>query len=416
MSPSRWLTWTLAIDKTDEPKPTRTTTLDFVSFVRPQADHFSVIDRPAIAKSYEPVLTKLPNPNPIIEESPEMALTNPTKPDSVSFGSGLPQRKSMQNRWLKWQPESATEATNQRKDELIKPETTDKTALVGGSVSFGSGPPQRKSITRISVPVREEMSEWERREATEKYLSQKHEPIECLKTLPAKTDKTFASEDRSGFMDCSVEAPVDRLSHQPKTPGATYQGNSAAAGKRTVILHHDFETRSEVDLQEVGLENYGSSPTTRVLLLSWAIDDGPVQLWGPHLHGPEVPEEVRELLLDPTVVKVAWNTPFERAIWRHIFKINSPADQWQDPMVQARYLSLPGKLELAGPIGGLPMEQSKIKEGRSLLNLFSMANKKGKHKGEFNDWNTHPEEWAKFCRYCVQDTEAERAFYRRFMR
>lgn len=183
-----------------------------------------------------------------------------------------------------------------------------------------------------------------------------------------------------------------------------------------MTLHHDFETRSVVDLAEVGLENYASHPTTQSLMLSWAIDNGPVQLWQAHLHGPEIPSELRELLLDPTVIKSAWNTPFERAIWRHIFEIESPATEWEDPMIQARYLSLPGKLELAGPIGGLAMDQTKIKEGRGLLNLFCMPIRKGKNKGQFNDWSTHPEEWEKFCGYCAQDTEAERAFHRRFMR
>jgi DNA polymerase len=174
-----------------------------------------------------------------------------------------------------------------------------------------------------------------------------------------------------------------------------------------VTLHHDFETRSVADLEEVGLDNYASHQSTRALMLSWAIDDGPVQLWQEHLHGPEIPEKVGELLLDPSVIKVAWNTPFERAIWRRVFGIDSPADEWQDPMSQARYLSLPGRLELAGPIGGLQMEKNKIKECRALLNLFSMPNQKGKNKCQFNDWNTHPEEWANFCRYCVRDTEAD---------
>ena len=147
-------------------------------------------------------------------------------------------------------------------------------------------------------------------------------------------------------------------------------------------------------------------------MFSWACDSGPVQVWQAHLHGPEIPNEVRELLLDSTVIKCAWNTPFERSIWQNVFGIESPAAEWDDPMIQARYLSLPGKLALAGPIAGLPMDKTKIKEGMALVNLFSMPNKKGK----FNDWSSHPDEWQKFVAYCAQDTEAERAFYRRFMR
>ena len=64
MSRSRWFTWTPRMEKADEPKPTRTTNLDFVSFVSPQVDDFSIIDRSAIAKSSEPVLTKPPKVSP----------------------------------------------------------------------------------------------------------------------------------------------------------------------------------------------------------------------------------------------------------------------------------------------------------------------------------------------------------------
>jgi DNA polymerase bacteriophage-type len=183
-----------------------------------------------------------------------------------------------------------------------------------------------------------------------------------------------------------------------------------------MTLHHDFETRSVADLAQVGLDNYACHPTTQVLMLSWAIDDEPVQLWRAHLDGPEIPQQLRALLLDPAVRKSAWNTQFERAIWRHKIGVDSPAAEWEDPMIQARYLSLPGKLELAGPIAGLPVGKAKLKEGRTLIKLFCEPISKGKDMGGFNDWDTHPREWEMFCRYCIQDTEAERAFYRRFMR
>jgi hypothetical protein len=65
------------------------------------------------------------------------------------------------------------------------------------------------------------------------------------------------------------------------------------------VFHHDFETRSAADLGEVGLDRYASSPTTRALMLSWSVDDRPIRLWQAHQDGPEIPEEVRELLLDP---------------------------------------------------------------------------------------------------------------------
>ena len=84
----------------------------------------------------------------------------------------------MHDRWLKWQPDSTSDVSTLRKTALTKPTITDKTAITRGSVSFGSGLPQRKSITRISAPVVGKVSNRERREATGRYLSEKHEPIE----------------------------------------------------------------------------------------------------------------------------------------------------------------------------------------------------------------------------------------------
>ena len=84
----------------------------------------------------------------------------------------------MPNRWLKWQPDNTTEVSTLRKNDLKKPAITDKKPIAKGSVGFGSGLPQRKSITHISLPVVGKVSQRERREVTEKYLSEKHEPVE----------------------------------------------------------------------------------------------------------------------------------------------------------------------------------------------------------------------------------------------
>ena len=83
----------------------------------------------------------------------------------------------MQNRWLKWQPDHTTNSSVLRKVELTKLTVTDQTKTHMGSVSFGSGLPQGKSITHISSSVVGKVSKRDRREATERYLSERHEPI-----------------------------------------------------------------------------------------------------------------------------------------------------------------------------------------------------------------------------------------------
>ena len=46
-----------------------------------------------------------------------------------------------------------------------------------------------------------------------------------------------------------------------------------------IFLYLDFETRSPVDIKESGLENYARN--AEVLMLGWALNDGPVRLWLP---------------------------------------------------------------------------------------------------------------------------------------
>src|SRR3954464_5187584 len=130
------------------------------------------------------------------------------------------------------------------------------------------------------------------------------------------------------------------------------------------ILHLDFETRSVLDLHTVGLDNYSRHPSTQVLMLGWAFDDDPVELWQPHVV-PELPKEVSKAL-DSDVTLAAWNAPFERTIFHRCLGKWLENPRWLDSMVYGRHLSLPGKLEDAGPAFGLPEDEAKIKDGKRL--------------------------------------------------
>jgi DNA polymerase bacteriophage-type len=183
-------------------------------------------------------------------------------------------------------------------------------------------------------------------------------------------------------------------------------------------LFLDFETASEVDLEEVGTLNYAQHPSTRPLMCSWAIDDGEVHLWEPDL-GP-MPERLRRDLLDPAVLKLSWNVKMERSILKYCLEIDIPITQWFDVMVLARYCSLPGKLKDACFALNLPMEVSKHAEaGDECINMFCfpvrMGGKEtlfGIEPAFFNTRQNKPEEWKRFCEYCRQDTFVERYIYR----
>ena len=47
------------------------------------------------------------------------------------------------------------------------------------------------------------------------------------------------------------------------------------------VLFRDIETRSTLDLADVGAWRYAADPTTEVLCVAYAVDDGPVNIWTP---------------------------------------------------------------------------------------------------------------------------------------
>jgi DNA polymerase len=83
---------------------------------------------------------------------------------------------------------------------------------------------------------------------------------------------------------------------------------------RTVIW--DLETRSAVSLRDCGAYTYSIDPTTQLLCLVFAIDDGEPQLWLPT---DTVPAVFLEIAANPTEWQlIAHNYEFERAILNNI--------------------------------------------------------------------------------------------------
>lgn len=184
-------------------------------------------------------------------------------------------------------------------------------------------------------------------------------------------------------------------------------------------LFVDYETFGTVDLPEVGLDNYVKHQDTGISMLGWAFDNEPVEIWLPH-KGP-MPQRLRDGLLNALILKIAWNSPFEDNVTRQLAGIDIPLEQWRDPTILARNLSLPGKLEDVAAI--LKMAEQKDPRGDELKRMFCLPVAKG---GEmtlfgiapplFRDHNTHPKEFAEYIEYCKQDVRTERAIWYRLIK
>lgn len=167
-------------------------------------------------------------------------------------------------------------------------------------------------------------------------------------------------------------------------------------------LHMDYETASELDIK-VGAHKYAARHSTRILMLGWSVDDGHVNMWQPHLE-PTPPDELVQLLQDPTVCKIAFNAQFERLITWHCMGIEVPIEQWRCTMVAAYYLGFAGGLDNILKAIGLEQKDSK---GKQLINTFCKPAPKN-HKASHYDWTNKPVEWQLFVGYCIQDVKVER--------
>lgn len=187
-------------------------------------------------------------------------------------------------------------------------------------------------------------------------------------------------------------------------------------------LFLDFESRSEISLPERGLDNYLRHPSTKPLMLGWALDDEQVNLWQPHIDG-KFCSELRDALSNPHVRKIAFNVPFEYGIFKYLLGQDIPLSYWDDVLIMARHLSVTGDLEEVGKIFGLPQDQVKIKDGSRLIQKFCSPCYAGGEETlfgisqpEFRDWDTDPTDWQAFCNYCIRDVESERALFHKMQK
>ena len=178
-------------------------------------------------------------------------------------------------------------------------------------------------------------------------------------------------------------------------------------------LYVDTETFSTVDLSKAGAFKYFEDPAFEVLLLPYAWNDEPVRVLD--LFDPADREELPGIiagLLDPNVLKIAHNSPFERGAYRRQFGHYMPPEEWDDTMILCAMNGLPMSLDAAGEALNLP--QQKLKEGKLLINYFckpcrpTIAN-----GGRTRNLPEHaPDKWERFKEYAKIDVVAMREIHK----
>ena len=187
-------------------------------------------------------------------------------------------------------------------------------------------------------------------------------------------------------------------------------------------LFIDIETFSPVNLAKSGVYPYADHDDFELLLLGYSIDGGPVEVVD-LANGHQLPEKVLAALVDPHVVKWAFNAAFERiclSAWLHRHhpefmtgrRFLDPA-QWHCTMVWSAYLGLPMSLEQVATALDLP--ERKDSAGKKLIRQFctpatpSVFNLGGMRNPPASD----PDGWEQFISYNRRDVEVELAIHDR---
>lgn len=177
----------------------------------------------------------------------------------------------------------------------------------------------------------------------------------------------------------------------------------------------DTETYSSVDLAGSGVYKYTESPDFEVMLIGYMFwDDEEVHVIDLK-NGEDIRDHARlwEALRDTSgkYCLHAYNAVFERQALGAQLGREMPPESWEDTMVRALTLGLPGSLAAVGEAMGLPKDEQKDKQGKALIQYFCKPCKPTRRNGERtrNLPEHDPDKWAMFKEYNRQDVVAERA-------
>lgn len=173
----------------------------------------------------------------------------------------------------------------------------------------------------------------------------------------------------------------------------------------------DIETFSSVDIKESGAYKYIESKDFEILIISYALDDGPVKVID-LLQGDEIPEEFEEALFDRNCKKIAHNAVFERLSFKRI-GYDIPVEEWYCTAVKAAYCGLPFSLDEVSK--KLDLQDKKLDTGKALIKYFSCPCKPSKANGyRTRNYPVHaPERWEQYKVYNKYDVLAEREIWRK---
>jgi DNA polymerase len=176
-----------------------------------------------------------------------------------------------------------------------------------------------------------------------------------------------------------------------------------------VRIVFDLETTSTQDLRKTGAHAYAEHPDTRITVLCFAIDNGPVKTWT----GGPIPWIFNKVMSEPAAATiVAHNYLFEFNLYHQKLVPEGwppiPLTHWSCTMARSLVAGYPASLDLVGRALGLT--NKKDHSARDLMLRFARP----RSLNPTTWWHeTDPVRFQALCDYCAQDVLTERELDRR---
>lgn len=174
-------------------------------------------------------------------------------------------------------------------------------------------------------------------------------------------------------------------------------------------LNIDIETFSETSLKKCGMHKYVEDESFEILLISYQYNDNPIKTIDLATTGC-ISKQFLEWLVDPNILKTAWNAPFEILCLGSYFDLKLDLNQWEDTMMIASMAGYPLSLEEAAK--ALKIEAQKDRRGKACIKYFSELNKVPKTKPTRfvrHMPKANPAMWRDYILYNQMDVRVEKA-------
>ena len=183
------------------------------------------------------------------------------------------------------------------------------------------------------------------------------------------------------------------------------------------MIFADFETFSFLDIRKVGGAEYVRHPSTEALLLAYAYDDGPVEVWD--CTEDVMPAELEDRIqcaesIDDAEKIVFHNAAFDAGILENQLMFYIPPERLVDTMFMALRCGFPPGLD---ELGAALQLDGKLASGRRLIQKFCKPRKPSKHNPSTRNLPAaFPDDWQIFKDYAKQDVELMRSCYHKLRR